>query len=196
MVRMKLEIKRQPIHILSGLLIIALLYYDLLSPLILSALVIISVIASILIKKTRPKVVYNLLRFVEREENLEHIPGKGLIAYLIGGLAVVTLFEKDIALASVMILALGDSISRLVGPFGRIRHPFNNAKFIEGVIAGMIAASLGAMLFVRPYEAIAASFFAMLIEGFDLRILKFKVDDNITIPITSAAVIWALRYLI
>ena len=196
MERIKLEIKRQPIHILSGLLIIALLYYDLLSPLILSALVVISVIASILIKKTRPKVVYNLLRFVEREENLEHIPGKGLIAYLVGVLVVVTLFEKDIALASVMILALGDSISRLVGPFGRIRHPFNNAKFIEGVIAGMIAASLGAMLFVRPYEAIAASFFAMLIEGFDLRILKFKVDDNITIPITSAAVIWALRYLI
>src|SRR3989338_6680711 len=135
MERMKLEIKRQPIHILSGLLIIALLYYDLLSPLILSALVIISVIASILIKKTRPKAVYNLLRFVEREENLEHIPGKGLIAYLVGVLVVVTLFEKDIALASVMILALGDSISRLVGPFGRIRHPFNNAKFIEGVIS-------------------------------------------------------------
>ena len=196
MERIKLEIKRQPIHILSGLLIIALLYYDLLSPLILSALVVISVIASLLIKKTRPKVIYKLLRFVEREENLEHIPGKGLIAYLVGVLVVVTLFEKDIALASVMILALGDSISRLVGPFGRIRHPFNNAKFIEGVIAGMIAASLGAMLFVRPYEAIAASFFAMLIEGIDLKVLRFKVDDNITIPIISAVVIWAIRYFI
>jgi len=193
---MKLEIKRQPIHILSGLLIIALLYYDLLSPLILSALVIISVIASILIKKTRPKVIYRLLQFVEREENLEHIPGKGLIAYLAGVLVVVTLFDKDIALASIMILALGDSISRLVGPFGRIRHPFNNAKFIEGVIAGMIAASLGSMLFVKPYEAIAASFFAMLIEGIDLKVSRFKVDDNITIPIISAVVIWAIRYFI
>ena len=193
---MKLEIKRQPIHILSGLLIIALLYYDLLSPLILSALVIISVIASILIKKTRPKVIYRLLQFVEREENLEHIPGKGLIAYLAGVLVVVTLFDKDIALASIMILALGDSISRLVGPFGRIRHPFNNAKFIEGVIAGMIAASLGSMLFVKPYEAIAASFFAMLIEGIDLKVSRFKVDDNITIPIISAVVIWILRILV
>jgi len=196
MERMKLEIKRQPIHILSGLLIIALLYYDLLSPLILSALVIISVIASILIKKTRPKVIYRLLQFVEREENLEHIPGKGLIAYLAGVLVVVTLFDKDIALASIMILALGDSISRLVGPFGRIRHPFNNAKFIEGVIAGMIAASLGSMLFVKPYEAIAASFFAMLIEGIDLKVSRFKVDDNITIPIISAVVIWILRILV
>ena len=196
MERIKLEIKRQPIHILSGLLIIALLYYDLLSPLILSALVIISVIASILIKKTRPKVIYRLLQFVEREENLEHIPGKGLIAYLAGVLVVVTLFDKDIALASIMILALGDSISRLVGPFGRIRHPFNNAKFIEGVIAGMIAASLGSMLFVKPYEAIAASFFAMLIEGIDLKVSRFKVDDNITIPIISAVVIWILRILV
>ena len=53
----RLEIKRQPIHILSGLLIIALLYYDMLNLLILPMLVVISAIASFLIKKTRPTIV-------------------------------------------------------------------------------------------------------------------------------------------
>lgn len=195
MERIRLEIKRQPFHILLGLLLIALIYYDLLNPMILLIIIIISIILSFLIKKTKPRVIYKLLQFVEREDALEKIPGKGLIAYLIGTLLVILLFDKDIALASIMILALGDSFSRLIGPFGRIRHPFNNTKFLEGVIAGIVAASLGAMLFVRPFEAIIASFVAMLLEGIDLRVFRFKVDDNMAIPLIAGVVIWLMRIL-
>lgn len=195
MERIRLEIKRQPFHILVGLLLIALIYYDLLRPMILLIIIIIAIIFSFLIKKTKPKTVYKLLQFIEREEALEGVPGKGLIAYLIGALLVILLFEKEIALASIMILALGDSFSRLIGPFGRIRHPFNNTKFLEGVIAGMIAGALGAMLFVKPSEAIVGSFFAMLLEGFDLRLFKYKIDDNIIIPSIAGVVIWLMRIL-
>lgn len=195
MERIKLEIKRQPFHILLGLFFIALIYYYLLTPIILLTIIIIAIFSSFLVKKTKPKTIYNLLKFIEREEDLEGLPGKGLITYLIGILLVVTLFEKDIALASIMILALGDSLSRLIGPFGKIKHPFNNTKFLEGVIAGIIAASLGAMLFIKPSEAIVASFFAMFLEGIDLRLFKFKIDDNITIPLIAGAVIWLIRVL-
>ena len=195
MERIRLEIKRQPIHILVGLFLIALIYYDLLTPLALLVIIIIAVIGSLLIKKIKPKTVCRLLEFVEREDDLEQIPGKGLIAYLIGALIVISLFEKDIALAAIMILALGDSFSRLIGPFGKIRHPFNDTKFLEGVIAGVIAASLGAMLFVKPSEAIVASAIAMLLEGVDLRLFRFKIDDNITIPLIAGAVIWLMRIL-
>lgn len=195
MERVRLEIKRQPFHILLGLLLIALIYYDILSPKILITLIIIAIIGSIFVKKTKPKTIYKLLQFIEREDALEGFPGKGLIAYLIGTLLAILLFEKDIALASIMILALGDSFSRLIGPFGRIKHPFNNTKFLEGVIAGIIAASLGAMLFIKPSEAIVASFFAMLLEGIDLRIFKLKINDNITIPLIAGAVIWLVRIL-
>lgn len=195
MERIRLEIKRQPFHILLGLLLIALIYYDLLKPMILLITIIIVIIFSILIKKTKPKTIYKLLQFIEREDALEKIPGKGLIAYLTGTLLALILFEKDIAIASIMILALGDSFSRLIGPFGRIKHPFNNTKFLEGVIAGIIAASLGAMLFIKPLEAIVASFFAILLEGIDLKILKFKIDDNLTIPLIAGFVIWLIRFL-
>ena len=115
--------------------------------------------------------------------------------YLIGALLAVILFEKDIALAAIIILALGDSFSRLIGPFGKIKHPFNNTKFLEGVIAGIIAAFLGAILFVKPSEAIIASFFAMMLEGVNLRLGKFKIDDNITIPLIAGGVIWLIRFL-
>ena len=195
MERIRLEMKRQPFHILVGLLLIALVYYDLLTPLILLFVVLIAIIISLLIKKIRPKTVYKLLQFIERGEALEELPGKGLIAYLIGALLVIWLFEKDIALASIMILAFGDSFSRLIGPFGRMKHPFNNTKFLEGVIAGMIAGALGSMLFVKPSEAIVASFFAMWLEGIDLKLFKFKIDDNMTIPLIAGFVIWLMRVL-
>lgn len=193
MERIRLEIKRQPFHILLGLFLIALIYYDLLSQQILITLIIIAIVSSLFIKKTKPKMIYKLLQFVEREDALEELPGRGLISYIIGALIVITLFEKDIAIASIIILALGDSFSRLIGPFGKIKHPFNNTKFLEGVIAGVIAASLGAMLFIRPLEAISASFFAMLLEGIDLRPFNFKIDDNITIPLIAGIVIWLIR---
>jgi len=191
----RLEIKRQPFHILLGLFLIALIYYDILSPLILLVVIVLGICGSLFLKKTKLRVAYKLLQFVEREGALEKLPGKGLIMYLIGALLVLVLFEKDIALASIMILALGDSFSRLIGPFGKIKHPFNNTKFLEGVIAGIIAGALGAMLFVKPSEAIVASFFAMLLEGIDIKLFKFKIDDNIIIPLIAGAVIWLIRII-
>lgn len=195
MERIRLEIKRQPFHILIGLLLVALIRYDLLNPIILFTATIVAVILSLFIRKTKPKIIYSLLQFVEREDALREFPGKGLIAYLTGALIALVLFEKDIAMASIIILALGDSFSRLVGPFGRIKHPFNDTKFLEGAVAGVIAASLGAMLFISPPEAVVASFFAMLLEGIDLRIFKCKIDDNITIPLIAGLVVWLIRLL-
>ncbi len=195
MERIRLEIKRQPIHILVGLILISMISHDLLSPSTLLVIIIISLAASLYIKKIKPKAVLRILKPVERKQALEELPGKGFIMYLIGALIVMVLFEKDIAMASIIILALGDSFSRLIGPFGRIKHPFNNTKFLEGVIVGIIAASLGAMLFVKPSEAISASFIAMILEGLNLKLGKFKIDDNITIPIIAGAVIWLIRIL-
>ena len=196
MERIKLEIKRQPFHILLGLLLIFLIYHNLLKPIALLITVIVVILGSFFIKKTKPQLAYKLLGFIERKDALEKFPGKGLIAYLIGSLLALVLFEKDIAMAAIIILALGDSFSRLIGPFGKIKHPFNDKKFLEGVIAGMVAAALGAMLLVKPLEAIAASFFAMLLEGVNLRLFKFKIDDNITIPLIAGFVIWLIRFLL
>ncbi|MBW2989003.1 hypothetical protein KY358_01660, partial [Candidatus Woesearchaeota archaeon] len=193
MERIRLEIKRQPFHILLGLFLTVLIYHDLLKLSFLLSAIIVVMIGSAYVKKKKPKRLLNLLSFVEREEDLKGFPGKGLIAYLIGAFLALALFEKDVALAAIMILALGDSFSRLIGPFGRVRYPFNNTKFIEGVVAGMIAASLGAMLFVGPLEAVSASFFAMLLEGFELKTFRVKINDNITIPLVAGAVIWVVR---
>jgi len=88
-----------------------------------------------------------------------------------------------------MILALGDSVSRLVGPYGYLKHPFHNEKFLEGVITGAAAGFIGALFFISWLPALIASTISMLIEGIDLEIKNFKIDDNLLIPVVAGGVI-------
>lgn len=193
MERIRLEIKRQPFHILLGLVLIALINNDLLNPAWLGVAIIFAILGSVYVRKTKPRFFYGILEHIERPNALENFPGKGFIFFLFGTMMVTMLFEKDIAMAAVMVLSFGDSFSRLIGPFGRIKHPFNDTRFLEGVMAGFVAAALAAMLFVKPAEAIAASFFAMVIEGLDMKMMGYKIDDNVVIPVLAGAVIWLIR---
>jgi len=144
----------------------------------------------------RIPILHKLLKTFDRKQDLEHFPGKGAVFYFFGAFIVVLVFPKNIALASIMILALGDSVSRIIGPYGYLKHPFHNEKFFEGVIAGAITGFLGAIFFVSWPLALIASSASMLIEGLDLRIKNFKIDDNLLIPIVAAVVMQSTSVLI
>ena len=131
-----------------------------------------------------------------QKKDIEEFPGKGAIFYFLGAFLVVFIFPKDIAMASIMVLALGDSVSRLVGPYGYLKHPFTNTKFFEGVIAGTTAAFFGALFFVPWILAFIGSLVSMLLEGLDLRIRGFKIDDNLLIPIVAAVVMQSIKVLL
>jgi len=185
----KLEIKRQIMHIIFGIVIVLLLNFNLINATYLFIIFIFGLIISLLSTKLNIPVIHQFLRTFDREKDLEKFPGKGAIFYVLGAFIVVLVFPKDIALASIMILALGDSVSRLVGPFGYLKHPFHNEKFFEGVIAGAIAGFIGALFFISWLPALIASSISMLIEGLDLRIKNFKIDDNLLIPVVAGVVI-------
>lgn len=192
----KLELNRQLFHIVFGLLIVLLFYLDILTKLILLSAIIIALIFSVLSRKYKIPFIYWWLKNFEREENLKKFPGKGVIYYLTGTLLVMVFFQKDIALASIMVLVFGDSFSHLVGAYyGTIKHPFSNKKFLEGAIAGIIFGFVGAVIFVKPLEAFLASLIAMVVEGFELKLGMEQIDDNIVIPIVAAVVIWLLRLI-
>ena len=192
----KLEIKRQLIHALLGIIIVILLYFSIISSAILFAVSAIGLILSFLSRKFNIPVIYGFLQIFDRKKDLENFPGKGAVFYVIGAFVVVLIFPKEIAMASIMILALGDSVSRLVGPYGYLKHPFHNEKFFEGAIAGAIAGFLGAVFFVPWLFALIAASISMLIEGIDLEIKGFKIDDNLLIPIVAAVVMSSLNSLI
>ena len=78
--------------------------------------------------------------------------------------------------------------------FGRLQHPLDKKRLYEGNLAGMLFAFLGAMLFVNPFEAFIASFFAMLAEAIDFKYLK--INDNIIMPLVAASVIFILRLIL
>jgi len=192
----KLELNRRLFHMGFGLLIVLLFYFDILTSLILLTVITTSLILSVLSRKYKIPIIYWGLKTFERKENLKKFPGRGVIYYLAGTLFVIVFFQKDIALASIMILALGDSFSHLVGRYyGTIRHPFSNKKFLEGAIAGIIFGFGGAVIFVKPLEAFLASLIAMVVEGFELKLGMERVDDNIVIPVVAAIVIWLLRLI-
>ena len=175
-------------HILIGITIVLLLNFDLINAKFLFILFIIGLLLSLSSKKYHLPIIYQFLNIFDRKKDLEGLPGRGAIFYILGAFLVVLIFPKDIAMASIMILALGDSVSRLVGPFGYLKHPFSSIKFLEGVIAGTIAGFLGALFFVSWLPALIGSSVSMLIEGIDLRIKKFRIDDNLLIPIVAAVV--------
>ena len=184
----KLEIKRQFAHIILGISIVILLNFNLINAAILLIIFIIGFIISFSSKKFHIPIIHDFLKIFDRKQDLEDFPGKGAVFYILGAFIVVLVFPKDIASASIMILALGDSISRLIGPYGYLKHPFHNTKFFEGAIAGAIAGFFGALFFVSWLQALIASSASMLLEGLDLRIKNFKIDDNLLIPIVAAVI--------
>ena len=192
----ELEIKRQLMHIFVGIILVLLLNFGLIDATALFVIFIFGLVLSLSSRKFHVPVIHRFLEIFDRKKDLKELPGKGAVFYLLGALIVVLIFPKDIAMASIMILALGDSVSRIIGPYGYLKHPFTDLKFLEGAIAGAIAGFLGALFFVPWILALIASSVSMLIEGIELKIKRFKVDDNLLIPIVAAVVMSSINSLI
>jgi len=190
----KFEWNRQLFHILLGIFLAALLEYDFIGKNTILIAIIAGLVLSYLSKKTSVPVVHDLLQKFERKEDLEKFPGKGIIFYFTGIYIALILFSKDIAMASIMVLALGDSISHLFGlHYGRTRHPLSKTKFLEGTIAGFAAGFIGALVFLPWHEAFFASLAAMIVEAIEVKIGTQQVDDNLLVPLVAGAVVLAIR---
>ena len=190
------EWSRQIFHIFLGLAIVALLKYGFISKEIILLVISIGIILSILSRKTRIPIIYELLFKFERKKELENFPGKGIIFYFIGVYLALLLFTKEIAMASIMVLALGDSVSHIYGlHFGKINHPLSKTKFLEGTIAGFFAGFIGALVFLPWHEAFFASLAAMIAEAIEIKIGAEQVDDNLIIPFVAGTAVWIIRMI-
>lgn len=190
------EWNRQLFHIFLGIAIVALLMYGFIDEKTILIIIIFGLIASYLSRTIKIPIIHHLLQRFERKDEIKNFPGKGIIFYFIGAYISLSLFPKDIAMASIMVLALGDSLSHLYGlHYGKIKHPLSKTKFLEGTIAGFIGAFIGALVFARWYEALLASFAAMVVEAVEMKIGVQQVDDNLIIPFVAGAVIWLIRAL-
>ena len=95
-----------------------------------------------------------------------------------GIILVLLLFPRNIAYASIGIVAVGDPIAAYVGRrFGR---RFVGRKTWEGFAAGTIVAFLSTLLIVQPIVGAVGSVAGMILE------LSGIPDDNLTITLASA----------
>lgn len=180
----KLEINRQFFHAGLGILIVFLLKEGIINLTILLIIFIIGVVISYLCTKTKLPFFSYMLEHFDREHR---IPGYGSITFFIGVIFSIILFQPNIAMAAILILALGDSFSTLAGKlFGRLKNPFNRLKTVEGSMIGLCFAFLGAIIFVSPFLAIVGSAVGMLVEVVDVKYLK--IDDNIIMPLVAGIV--------
>src|SRR3989344_7318398 len=168
-----LEIKRQLFHLIVGIVLVILLNIDFIDLTILIATLILLIIFSIISKIFQNSFFNWFLDHFDRPVDKSRIPARGAMTYLLGMIIVLSLFKKDIALASILVMVVGDSVSPLVGMhFAKTKHILNEKKLIEGTIAGVIAAFIAASFFVSHLEAILAALIGMFVEIIDFKYFR------------------------
>jgi len=128
-----------------------------------------------------------------REEEVTQL--SGAIYYLTGVAVTIAFFPVETALTAVLFLALGDPAATLVGKWrGKIKFW---GKSLEGNLACLVICLVIAVISSQLQEdlvmatTISGALFAFLFEA-----LPARLNDNITIPVGSALVMWALPALV
>ncbi len=182
----KLEIRRQALHILVGVITVLLILSKILDAKKIFLLIILGGFLSILSKKYDIPVLCWFLKKFDRPDYRKKFPGRGMVFFFVGTLLVLKLFNLNIALASIMVLTLGDSFSHIFGKhIGRIKHPLNGLKSVEGSLLGVVFGFFGALFFVNFKVAFFGSLVAMFVEGLDLKLSDSPVDDNLIVPLVA-----------
>ncbi|MBI5797794.1 hypothetical protein HZA98_02735 [Candidatus Woesearchaeota archaeon] len=178
-----LEWRRQSLHLMYGIAMIALLYFHILTLPYLIIILVIGFILSRLSIHYRIPVVAWVLDHFERESNRKTFPGKGPIFFTLGAIVVVYLFPLKTAMAAIAILTIGDAVSHI---FGKLlsKRTYKYLKSVEGTVFGIVFSFFAALLFVNVTAAFFGSMLAMLIET-----LPLSIDDNLLIPIIAATII-------
>lgn len=191
--KFSLELIRKTIHVLTGIFIVIAFQAGILTLGILGILIL--MIAAL--------IAYN---FKAEKELLTHIlainradakvPGLSILAYLLGCWIVLALFEPKIAYASILILAFGDAMAHIISrSFGGTQTIITKTTYVEGTVAGIVAGTIVAWIYVALIPAIVASSAAMLVEAGELRIGSHHVDDNLTIPIVAGVTLWIISLI-
>ena len=116
----------------------------------------------------------------------------------LASLLVLFLFGREIAALALLFTALGDPAAGIVGTrYGRLRIRMLGrrlgAKSVEGTLAFFAAAAAVALglwvagVYGTLWPALAGAAVAALVE-----FLPIPVEDNVTVPLASAAAMWLL----
>ena len=113
------------------------------------------------------------------------------ITFTMGLIISLLIFPLPIAFTSITILTIGDSIANISGKLvGKTPIFYNKNKTIEGTIIGSLAAFLGSILFINPFQALIAVSIGMIVES-----LPLPTNDNLAIPLSSGIALTLISLL-
>lgn len=125
----------------------------------------------------------------------EQLNESAQVPYIMGLLLTILSFPKPIALVSICILAVADPLSALIGiKYGSTK--IGPRKSLQGSIAFFVASLLSASYCLSLYYPYGLNLFglclsvAFIVTLFEL--IPIRIDDNLTIPLFSAAATWFL----
>ncbi len=194
------EFRRKTVHFILGIFFVIFINLEVYFvksylELILLAFLIIAVSLSIYCKYKKPKMIMFFLELFDKPKDLEKFPGKGAVYYLIGAFISILLFDRRIASAAILILAVGDPMAHLFGRYyGKRKLIINEKKLLEGTLGGTFLATIAASFFVPWPIAFFGAAFGMMAEAVELEFLN--LDDNFFIPFVSGGVIKIIQLLL
>jgi dolichol kinase len=111
------------------------------------------------------------------------------VFFVISAFLSILLFEKRIAIAAILMLAFGDTVSALAGavlntgqaapPGKRIKPPsVMLAMFLTSLLIGLLVLGPGA-------AAVLGAIGATIADGVPLQVRQVPVNDNLTIPLVA-----------
>lgn len=179
------ESLRQVVHLVFGLGIAGFVLFfdrDLTLSVLMLALFVGFILSDAVSRGYTIPVVSAVIASLERRDAA---PGRGALFFALGALFCLVFFDKEVAFIGLVVLALLDSVTTLVGVrFGRTR--IYNHKSLEGTLAGLAATAAALCLLVAPPIALATAAVTALAE------LVSPVDDNLIVPVVACLALTVL----
>lgn len=186
------ESARKLIHVTGSLIPLAYLFLDITKP---QALLILGILAL-------PFVLADILRLWWPTLNRWFIhwfhgamrPGEetrltGSTYYVLACWVTILVFERNVAVAALLILAYADTAASVVGQaLGGYR--LGKEKTLSGAVAFLVTAFLVGLPFFSPITALGGAVIAAATEC-----LPLPLDDNVTIPLVAGIFFTLLRPL-
>lgn len=128
-----------------------------------------------------------------REEEANHLTGATF--YIIGSGLTLAFFPAEIAITAILFLAIGDPLAALVGKWWGKRRFWG--KSLEGNLSCLAVCLLIGILLagLQPDLSVAITVTGAVF-AFIFETLPWPVNDNITIPVGSAAAMMVLQSIL
>ncbi len=197
-VRSELHLIRKVWHATMGLIVVALYLGGMphnLALTILGGLFIFSITME-LRRLRNPALNERCIRFfgpIIRSNEVNRI--SGMPYYIASAMIAVAIFPRDVAVLSMLFLALGDPISSLVGILCKGRSvKILPGKSLHGTAAGFLVCAAASWFYLQSEGWAGLDLIRMvLLGGFAgavSELLPLELDDNFTIPVVSGFILW------